>query len=143
MSMIQKLADELLQPDITVEQLIPSIGILSQRRGFGYLVTPRDKSISEVFIGADDMHLNMKTQAPTDIELTFLPENRPRLSDLPKAFGQWRRVPANPEGNPWSYSATYAPHGLQLQVTLFAELTGDTDNPSTRVQILSLRRDKW
>jgi hypothetical protein len=136
-ALIQELADGLLQADITVDQLASSAGSISQRRGFGYEIASRDKSISEVFIGVADMNRN--AQVPSYVELSF----RPKFSDLPKALGQWHRVPANPEGNPWSYSTTYTPHGPKIQITLFAALSDDANNPSARVQSLTLRRDKW
>lgn len=136
---VEAIAKALMIPDATVTSVAQTIGALGDTCGDCYLVKSNDSRLRDVEIGVKDQK-NDPNVAPTYVQLYFAPGQAVSLAETAPFCKHWRWMPNGVHSTPNFYACDYE-KSPQVWVTLFAELSGDIDAPSSHLDGLLLQRN--
>jgi len=136
---IMSLTKLLLDEKTTVNELVEAIGQNIEKRRRVYRLTSKDEQFNEVWLGVD---LEANGEKPRYLKLHVSQKTDLQLDELTRLFGQWKRVPPQPEGDPFIVMYQYDEAALLFLGFIYVSLTGEPHASDSYIEKITIRREE-
>ncbi len=123
--------------DATPQHLVKLFDSTAVPEPHRYRLKPADGRIATVYIGFEGDRESLRY-----VDLEFSSEFNLTPAELSTIFGRWRTLPAAPEGPAHKIRFQYDEKELPFLVLVFADLSEDPQNVTSRVERLLFRREE-
>jgi hypothetical protein len=136
---ITSIVEKLVQDNATVESLAHALGRITEKERRRYRLAPADERFREARIGFESGGGGEK---PRYIDLLLHSNAVLRVADLAAAFGTAEEAIPSPEGNPHGVRFRFDKPHFPFLAVIDASLTGLPDDPATKIESLTIRREE-